>query len=529
MLLWQLPPHDRTIVVGLSKEHQSGPIVFGHRGRFHFMVGSLILGGLTVLLRLPLLNAPLTVDEGGYGYVARMWSRGVPLYRVAWVDRPQGLLLVFRAAFAVFGDSERTIRGLAALFAAGTVVVVAEIARRITKSPVAGFVAGFLYAMLSATPQFEGYTANGELLSALPTATCILLFIVAVQATSSRRRRAFLFATGLVGASALLVKQSAYDALVVTALALIMNSWQQHKRPNRAAVFDALWFGLGALLPLGAAAVHGATLGWSDWWFAVAGYRFSVENVTSGTMADRIARYQRSFRLVQPHYVPMVGFAAIGLVGIRRRNLLTTIPILWFIVSLSAFLLGGLFHTHYYMGLVPSIAVSGALGMHALWDRWRIPVLIPALVGLALFVPSAQYSLRALTKPTPDQRSLYSAFDSRLPPNRAVAKWLDEHTQKNEPFYALYANAALYYVADRPAPLKFLWERGVARIPGALDELASLLNSPQAPRFIVRETSPTAIPGGSRIAEILERRYHEVIVIERVPILELNASEAAIP
>ena len=47
-------------------------------------------------MRLPFFDAPLTADEGGYAEAARLWGRGATLYRDIWVDRPQGLILVFR-------------------------------------------------------------------------------------------------------------------------------------------------------------------------------------------------------------------------------------------------------------------------------------------------------------------------------------------------------------------------------------------------------------------------------------------------
>ena len=43
------------------------------------------------------LTAPLTVDEGGYLAVARAWGRGSHLYDDVWVDRPQGLLVLYRS------------------------------------------------------------------------------------------------------------------------------------------------------------------------------------------------------------------------------------------------------------------------------------------------------------------------------------------------------------------------------------------------------------------------------------------------
>ena len=55
------------------------------------------VGAVAVLLRLPFLTSGLGEDEGGYAYVARAWGHGAHLYTAAWVDRPQGLLLAYRA------------------------------------------------------------------------------------------------------------------------------------------------------------------------------------------------------------------------------------------------------------------------------------------------------------------------------------------------------------------------------------------------------------------------------------------------
>src|SRR2546425_3708700 len=79
------------------------------------------LGGLAValavLVRLPFWNAPLTADEGGYAEVARLWSHGAILYDGSWVDRPQGLIVVFRAVHLI-GGSPLTMRAAAALVSA---------------------------------------------------------------------------------------------------------------------------------------------------------------------------------------------------------------------------------------------------------------------------------------------------------------------------------------------------------------------------------------------------------------------------
>ena len=52
---------------------------------------------LVCMLRLRFLFTPISADEGGYLAIARAWGRGAVLYRDVWVDRPQGLLVIYRA------------------------------------------------------------------------------------------------------------------------------------------------------------------------------------------------------------------------------------------------------------------------------------------------------------------------------------------------------------------------------------------------------------------------------------------------
>ncbi len=347
-----------------------------------------LASGLTVAMRVPMLTTPLTVDEGGYGYVVRMWTRGAPLYNTVWVDRPQGLLLVYRAAFAVFGDSALTIRGLAALFAALTVLVLAEIGRRVTGSNVAGVTVGLLFALLSAAPQMEGHTANGELLSALPGSLAVLCVVASVDAGSVLRRRWWLWGAGIFAGGALLVKQSAYDAVIVVGIVAVVAGYRARKRLNVSMLADVAVLGFGGALMIGAAALHGMTLGWARWWFAVAGYRLSVENLSSGTLFDRTARLLRSFFIVRIHIVPILGFILLRITTIRRGSLRQWLPLLWLSASLSAFALGGLFHAHYYVGLIAAVSLCGGQGLHALAKRRATGLHWAAALCVVLLTPS---------------------------------------------------------------------------------------------------------------------------------------------
>src|SRR6476646_7982082 len=143
-----------------------------------------LLGGLAValavLVRLPFWKAPLTADEGGYAEVARLWSHGATLYSGAWVDRPQGLILVFRALH-VIGGSLLAMRAAAAVVAALVVAATMLLTLRLARGRITAVTAGLLAATVGASPFIESFTLSGELLASLPAVLSLLCFCLYLE------------------------------------------------------------------------------------------------------------------------------------------------------------------------------------------------------------------------------------------------------------------------------------------------------------------------------------------------------------
>ena len=143
---------------------------------------------LAVVLRLPYLTVPLTADEGGYAEVARLWGRGAVLYdRVdgIWVDRPQGLLWIFRALEHVDGGSTAALRVAAALVAAAVVCVTFLITER-TAGRIPAVLAALLLAIFGSAPRIEAFTLSGEVLASLPSALALLAFVTYLRRGGAR-------------------------------------------------------------------------------------------------------------------------------------------------------------------------------------------------------------------------------------------------------------------------------------------------------------------------------------------------------
>ena len=471
---------------------------------------------IAIALRLPFMQTPLSVDEGGFAAIARAWSRGGHLYREIWVDRPQGLLLEYRAALALFGDGGIAVRALAVVAACGITIAIG-LAVRALLSARAGIIAAALFATLSVAPTLEGFAANGELLTALPSTIAIAL---AVSWAMTQARVALLLGAGLSAGFAFLVKQSGYDAGIAIALWLALGSLRgtlgrSHARRGLIALIT------GGLVMLALSLLHGALTGWHDFWFALADYRLSVESVYTAPISQRAQLLWSSFGSAAPATAPLLVFAALGIRPAWRNGQARLLP-LWLALSFSGFLLGGLFHPHYYIGLIAPLSALSAFGIVEFVRRFSPRALA---VGLAaLLIAPIVVALPSYTADGLRSRSLASSNDSRIVTNAAVARYIDTHSSPTERIYAMFANASLYFAADRPAAFRYLWFLGVKHIPGATGQLNDTLAGRRAPLLIAQYQKPGDIDPSGGIATTLARRYRQVAVVDGIPILRLQNS-----
>jgi hypothetical protein len=497
---------------------------------------TLLLLGLVavaaVLVRLLLFHLPLDPDEGGYAYIATRWAAGSPLYSAgAWVDRPAGLMLAFRFVTDI-SYSATAIRAAAMLCGVVLSLGAASAAWALAGRR-AAVVAGFCTAVLSAGAFVQGYEFNGELIaSAVGVAGVAALF----WWRRGRSGSGMLVVAGVFCGSALLMKQSALDPLVVLVAVLVVDV--RRREPGRR-VAPVLAAAVGVAIPIGAALLFAALTGWSRAWYAVVSFQAAVgAGVGAGA---RISQQALTLLDVLPDLLGAALVAGIGAVAVIRarrarpasadrgpedsapdlqasdrsasdRPALDWPVLIWPIVAAVEVLAGPFAHRHYWVQAVAPLCVIAAVAIA------RKPLrVLAALTAVIVVVPVVTQAYLATQSDA--RRTALVVHDDRLARNPAVSAWIRAHTSPHDTIYAFVASADLYLLADRLTGYPYLWYANIQTVPGAVAELARWLDGPSAPRWIVLYQDPGQVDPSGRLQQILDQRYRTATVVDGVPIL----------
>jgi hypothetical protein len=392
------------------------------------------------------------------------------------------------------------MRAAAALVAALVVAATMLLTLRLARGRITAVTAGLLAATVGASPFIESFTLSGELLASLPAVLSLLCFCAYLDGRERQTRNRELLSLAAAGALtgiAVLIKQSAFDAGLAAVVYLL---WRERRRGLApAAVLVA-----GALVPIAIAAASAARL--NDWLFAVVGYRFHGDSIVTGSAAGRAHQLWLS---LPPAGKALGLLALLAAAGWRRSPLLARI---WLGAALLGALGGGNFHPHYYLQLVPPLSLLAAVGVRTLWLSAPRPAL--AAAGAAAAATFALALPVALASPTKQAETIWPS-DRHLLNDTVLARYVRAHTRPRQRVLAVWADADLYYLADRRPAVRYLWSRNVASIPGALEAVRSALATRRAALVLVVQ-SPAKLDPSGRTSALLHHGYRRVARVNGV-------------
>ena len=414
----------------------------------------------------------LNPDELLWAVSAREFLAGKTLYRDVWLDKPPGATLIYAAVFALTGVKMLAIRIFAPLYVFVTALVVRAIGKQLYDDRI-GWMAAFLFSYLSVNyfPE-DMILLNTELLMLLPCCAATWCFLHALLRDD--QRVAYFIAAGMLTAAAALIKPVALVNLLFFALAPLFPKARRDGRTLAAAFFST---SAGLIVVFGAfylivdlAEVREA--------FVRDALLTGTHYVTDQTWAETL---RRSTGLL--FYVGYnVTFFVLAAMGLRKRGPGRVWMTLWLLASFLGAAAGRRFYGHYFIQVIPPLAVLGGAGLHKFVQQLRaspslklkaVAITLVLLAGFSFYRFQERAIIFAwdtvIRRPISD-RWLLTRFNRDI---HNIAGYIDAHTAPQDAIFVWGFKPEIYYAARRPLASRYLsfvpltgWTHGM---PAALD------------------------------------------------------------
>jgi len=476
-------------------------------------------------------DQPFQMDEGVYAYIGWGMLDGLVPYKDVFDHKPPGIYLLYSLVFLLSEPTALNIKVFATIYTLGTVLAVFLVARKVAGEKT-GLLAALLFAIFSCGPKIEGGGSNTEIFMILPYTLAVHSLLKAIE---KGRRRDYLL-TGLWTGVACTIKQVAAVNLLWVGAYLIVSIWQQRKWTTVArATTDGCWVAFGAILPwlpyciffyLNDALAH--------FYFWQVNFNLHYMASAHGPAFNLTVFYHRTKDILRENgLLWLLALAAIAYYWKELRKSVTAdegknsqswrssgwfLIAIWPLFSLMGVVAGGRFFPHYYIQMIPSLAILGGAGLMVLIRKvraegvrlFRHPAGLATMLvftwAILLFVKADAPYYLVYNGP---QISLHQYKTPVFSVTRFVGKYLRNRTQPGDLIYVWAVNPEINFYALRKTPSPFLvYSTSFARLPWDThaEVMQSLHRAP--PRYIVALEKMAKFPA---LQKYIESDYQEEI------------------
>ncbi len=438
-----------------------------------YLLSALILGTI-LYVRLRLLSAPPERDEGEYAYMGQLMLKGLPPFANAYTMKLPGVSFMYAFFFSTFGESPEAIHLGLLLVNLLSIFLIYLLARRLLGGESA-LVSCVTYAVLSLSYSVLGVFAHATHFVVLFALAGFVLLLRSLE----KGRMVTLFFSGICFGAAVIMKQHAALILCFAFFYLLRRGWKDPDPVKKRMMAGGGLFLFGAILPYLLVVLYLYFAGAFDqFWFWTVTY--AREYVSEMTPAQGWRYFSHNFEPIVTPQLPFWLMAALGglFLCFRRGRAYDRLFFLGlFISSLLALCPGWYFRPHYFVMLLPAVALLAGSVTHP--SRYLLTFLklgrFQQFVPTALLVMAAAYGCHQewdyyfIHAPRQVSRACYGL--SPFPEAVVIAGYLKAHTSPADRVAILGSEPEILFHADRISATRHIYMYGLME------------NHPYAPRM----------------------------------------------
>ena len=468
------------------------------------------------------MDVPLERDEGEYAYAGQLILQGVPPYRLACNMKLPGTYAAYAGIMAVFGQSARGIRLGLLLVNLATAALLFLLGRRLFDEPT-GAAAAAAFALLSLSQGVYGVFAHATHFVLLPALAGLYLLARAIGEGAARWSP--LLGAGVLLGLAFVMKQ---HGIFFVLLGVFWLAWETARRGLRPRAIAARCGALlaGSALPFGltCALLLGAGV-FGDFWFWT--FDYARAYVSQVPLPLGMSIFTQAIQAVAAPALPIWALAAIGLaVPLRDRLARARLPFTagLALASFAAICPGLYFREHYFVLLLPAVALSAAIAVTAAGralEKWLeagrdaggrgLSDILPALVFLSCLAYPIVREREFFFSMTPAEASRRTYGPNPFPEAIEIAKRIAADTTPadrvailgSEPeifFYSGRRSATghiyMYGLMENQPHARRMQQEAIRQIEASAPKYVVFVNVPQS--WLARPDSDTTILDWSR-------------------------------
>lgn len=414
----------------------------------------------TGAIRVRLLAVPLERDEGEYAYAAQLILQGVPPYAQVYNMKMPGVYAAYALILALFGQTHIGIHFGLLVINAGTILLMYFLGKRLF-NPFIGLGAAAAFAVLSLGHPVMGFTANAEHFVILFALAGILLLLHALE----HEWLLSLLASAILLGLAFLMKQHGAAFVAFAGLYLLLHELRRRQLKWNSLLARILLFSFGLSLPF---LLTCLLLWWAavfdKFWFWTFDYAREYVSILSPRQGLSLLKIQIPKIVRSTLWIWVL--AGCGLTGLlwderaRQRGLFVAGFVLF---SFLAVCPGFYFREHYFILLLPAVALLTGLGahsFHSLFARCLTPARAKAalVVSLLVVLYHALYQQRIyffVMSPTMIARTTYTGnpFSESL----EIARFIKENSATDDCIAVLGSEPQIYFYSNRRSATGYVY------------------------------------------------------------------------
>lgn len=312
-------------------------------------------------VRLRLLGIPIERDEGEYAYFGQLLLQGIPPFKAAYSMKFPGVYFIYAFFMLIFGQNVEAIHfGLLLTTLTTTVFLFLLVKKLIGET--AGLVAATVFAILSMNDSllgFAGHATHFVILAAVPG----IYFLI--RAFENQKTGSYLTAGILLGLAPIF-KQSGIMFSIFGASLFVVQYFNRKDGGIKKLLRGFGIYVAGGFLMTAVVFLYLLISGvFSNFWFWTFEYPFAYGGQV--TLQKGLGYFSENFTNITSGFIPMWILAAAGIPLLffakfrMERGFVIPFVLLLFVFSFISIVPGMYFRPHYFISILPSVAVSTAV------------------------------------------------------------------------------------------------------------------------------------------------------------------------